>query len=256
MRGGPRLGVLSRSPAFAALAGAPVVGGLVVYLGGVRAGLAGDALTFLVSVPLLSRVPRLPPAPRETVTGIWADATAGVRYILRAPAIRGLTIGFFLVGLSAGDDVALPFLAPVLGAGVRGTGALFAAVGAGLILGYLLLARRSGSAWATRGLLIGGTLAALGNTLTGLAPLMIAAVAFQMVRGVGLALDENALQTALQRTVPREMLGRVSSNAYGAVNVGACLGLVIAGPLLDATSARTVLVACGAIGVVGAVVTA
>ncbi|HEV2759096.1 MAG TPA: MFS transporter [Acidimicrobiales bacterium] len=234
----------------------PVLGGLVVYFGGIRAGLAVDALTFLVSVPLLARVPRLPPAPRETVIGIWADARAGVRYILRAPAIRGLTIGFFLVGLSAGDDVALPFLAPVLGAGVRGTGALFAAVGAGLILGYLLLGRRSGSAWATNGLLIGGTLAALGNTLTGLAPLIVAAVAFQMVRGVGLAVYETALQTALQRTVPREMLGRVSSNAYGAVNLGACLGLVIAGPVLDATSARAVLVACGVIGLVGAVVSA
>lgn len=234
----------------------PVLGGVVVYFGGVRAGLAVDALTFLVSVPLLARVARLPPSPRETAAGIWADARAGVRYTLRTPAIRGLTIGFFLVGLSAGDDVALPFLAPVLGAGIRGTGAMFAAVGGGLIVGYLLLARRSSSGSTAKGLVIGGTLAALGNTLTGLAPLIVVAVAFQMVRGVGLALYETALQTTLQRTVPREMLGRVSSNAYGAVNLGACLGLVIAGPLLDATSARAVLVASGAIGLVGAVVSA
>jgi hypothetical protein len=111
----------------------------------------------------------------------------------RSPAFAALAAGFFLAGLSAGDDVALPFLARDLGAGERGIGALYAAVGAGLIAGYVLLARR-------------------------------------------------------RRVVPAG--AGLSANAYGAVNVEACLGLVVAGPLLDATSARAVLVASGGMDLV------
>lgn len=230
----------------------PALGGTIVALGGVRAGLAVDAATFLVSVPLLLRVPKLPPTARETVGGILADARAGLRYTLRTPTVRALVAGFFLAGLAAGDDVALPFLAGDLGAGPRGTGVLYAAVGAGLILGFVALSHRG----AGPGLVVGATVAAGGNALTGVAPFLVAAVAFQTVRGVGLALYGTMLQTRLQRKVPRDLLGRVSANAYGAVNVAACFGLLVAGPLLDITSARTVLLVSGGVGLLGAAVSA
>ncbi|MGI8807077.1 MAG: MFS transporter [Acidimicrobiales bacterium] len=232
----------------------PALGGGLVYLGGVRAGLAVDALTFLISVPLLARVPRLPPAARETVSGVWADARAGMRYTLRTPVVRALTTGFFVAGLSAGDDAAMPFLALDLGAGSRGLGVLFAAVGAGLLLGFVVLARRNPTGRVTTGLALGATTAACGNLLTGVAPALVAAVAFQVVRGFGLAFYDTALQTTLQRTVPRDLLGRVTSNAYGAVNIGACLGVVLGGPLVDATSARTVLLVSGGLGLLSAAV--
>jgi MFS family permease len=234
----------------------PLAGGLVVAAGGVRAGLAVDALTFLVSVPLLARVPRLPPEPTEVRVGVLGDARAGLSYALRHPITRPLTLGFFLVGLAAGDDVALPFLARTLGAGERGIGALYAAVGAGLILGYVALTRRGARLTPARGLVVGAAVAALGNAFTGVSPVIVAAMAFQAVRGMGLAAYETMLQTVLQRTVPRPLLGRVSANVYGAVNVAACIGLLVAGPLLDATSARTVLVAAGAVGLVAAGVSA
>jgi MFS family permease len=225
----------------------PLLGGLVVAAGGVRAGLAVDALTFLVSVPLLLRLPRLPALPPEA--GIGADALAGLRYAMSQPLVRNLTIGFFLIGLTAGDDVALPFLAGELGAGERGTGTLYAAVGAGLILGYLVLAR-GGRRLA--GLVLGAGVAAAGNVATGLAPGLVAAVAFQVVRGLGLAAYETSLQTTLQRGVAGPMLGRVFANVYGAANLAACIALLAAGPLLDATSARTVLLVSGGAGVLSA----
>jgi len=227
----------------------PLLGGVVVALAGVRAGLAVDASTFLVSVPLLVRVPRLPPVGAEdegsTGRGVLDDARAGLRYTLAEPVTRALAVGFFFTGLAAGDDVALPFLARSLGAGERGIGALYAGVGAGLVAGYLGLSRRRRWPAAAGGLALSSGIAALGNVLTGLAPLLAAAIAFQVVRGVGLAAYETALQTRLQRAVPRHLLGRVFANVYGAVNVAACLGLVAAGPLLDATSPRAVLVVCG-----------
>lgn len=234
----------------------PAVGGLIVAVGGVRAGLAVDASTFLVSVPLLARMPRLPPVARDDGddAGLVSDAMAGLRYTLRQPVTRLLTIGFFCMGLSAGDDVAIAFLAGTLGAGSRGLGALYAAVGAGLVLGYLVQSRGGRTAAAATGLVAGSGVAALGNVFTGLAPALLLAVAFQVVRGAGLAFYETAVHTVLQRTVPRPMLGRVFANVYGAVNVAACIGLLAGGPLLDATSARTVLVASGAVGLAGAAV--
>jgi MFS family permease len=234
----------------------PLLGGVVVAVGGVRAGLAADACTFLVSLPLLARVPRLPAAPADgaAVAGVMAQARAGLRYTLAQPVTRAVAIGFFLAGLAAGDDVALPFLARVLGAGDRGIGALYAAVGAGLVVGYLLLSRGGRGLDPAAGLVLGSAVAALANLATGLAPALVAAVALQVARGVGLAVYETALLTVLQRTVPRRMLGRVAANVYGAVNVAACLGLLAAGPLLDATSARAVLVVSGIAGSAGTAV--
>ena len=117
-----------------------------------------------------------------------------------------------------------------------------------MILGYLVITRRPVVPLA--GLIGGAAVAATGNLGTGLAPALVAAIGFQVVRGLGLAAYETGLQTTLQRTVPRQLLGRVFANVYGAVNVAACVGLLVAGPLLDATSARTVLLACAGTGLV------
>lgn len=229
----------------------PLLGGLLVALGGVRTGLAVDAGTFMVSVPLLLRLPRMTPVGEPQRVG--ASAVAGLRYVFDNAVARSLTIAFFLVGLAAADDVALPFLARILGAGERGIGVLYAAVGAGLVLGYLALSRNKHDRSPAVGFALGVAAASAANALTGLAPALVAAVAFQMVRGLGLAVTEAMLQTAIQREVPSHLLGRVFANVYGAVNLGACLALLFGGSLLDATSPRFVLVASGAIGLLGAV---
>ncbi len=101
-------------------------------------------------------------------------------------------------------------------------------------------------------MVLGAGVAAAGNVATGLAPGLLAAVAFQVVRGLGLAAYETSLQTTLQRNVPGPMLGRVFANVYGAANLAACIALLAAGPLLDATSARTVLLVSGGAGALSA----
>jgi hypothetical protein len=152
----------------------------------------------------------MPPAPGAT--GVGADALAGLRYTVGQPLLLSVTVGIFLVGLSAGDDVALPFLARDLGAGERGTGALYAAVGAGLILGYVLIARRGRR---LAGLVLGAGVAAAGNLATGLAPGLVVAVGFQIVRGLGIAAYETSLQTTLQRRVPLPCWGGCSPSSTG-----------------------------------------
>lgn len=236
----------------------PLLGGVLVAAAGVRAGLAVDALTFVISVPLLARIPALPPQHRhddEPGKSLAADAWAGLRHVARDPVTRAVTAGFFFVGLTAADDVALPFLAPVLGAGERGIGVLYAGVGAGLVVGYLIRPLRR-SIQPRAGFLMGMGIAALGNLLTAGAPFLAAAVAFQITRGVGVAILDVHLQTLIQRSVPRRLLGRVFANVYGAVNIAAAGALLLGGPLLDATSARTVLVTVGLVGLAGTALSA
>ncbi len=230
----------------------PLIGGLVVAAGGVRAALAVDALTFLVSVPLLLRLPSVPPERDER--NLAGAAWDGLRYTATHPVARVLALVFLLVGLSAADDVAVPFLARELGAGPRGIGALYAALGAGLVLAYLVQAAWRRPVPPAAAFVAGIAVAGLGNVLTGMAPVLVAAVAAQTVRGVGLAVLETNLQTLAQRGVPRAMLGRVFANVYGAVNLGAAVSLLAGGVLVDATSPRTVLVLAGALGMATAVV--
>lgn len=231
----------------------PLAGGLVVAAGGVRAGLALDALTFVASVPLLARLPRLRAEAGAEVR--WAEAAReGVRFTVRDPVARVVALAFLLAGLGAADDVALPFLATTLGAGEVGIGVLYAAVGAGLVGTYVIVGRGTRHRVAAAAFVAGAAAAGAANVLTGLAPTIVAAVAFQVGRGAGLAVFDATLQTLLQRSVPPHLLGRVFANVYGAVNVAAAAALLAGGPLLDATSARTVLVLSGVAGLAGAAI--
>ena len=236
----------------------PLLGAVLVATAGVRAGLVVDAVTFVVAVPLLARLPALAADVREESeikTGVAADARAGLRYVAGHSVTLAVTVGFLFVGLTAADDVALPFLARTLGAGELGIGALYSAVAGGLIIGYLGTALWRWSR-PTRGFLFGMALVAVANGLTGVAPVLVAAVAFQLTRGVGIAILETNLQTLIQRTTPRRLLGRVFANVYGTVHIAASLSLLAGGLLLDATSPRTVLIAVGLVGLTGTGLTA
>jgi MFS family permease len=232
----------------------PLLGGLIVAAGGVRAGLAVDAASFFVAVPLLLRLPRLSVRAADATAGdrprIRTQSGEGLQYVVHDPVARAAAVGFFLVGFTAADDVALPFLAHTLGAGDVGIGLLYAAAAFGLVLGYLSLVRSATGRSVTTGIVLGAALLGIGNGLTGVAQWIALAVVFQIVRGTGAALFDANVQTMLQRSVAPELLGRVMANVYGAVNVAAAIAVVIGGLLLDVTSARVVLVCAGAAGLI------
>ena len=97
----------------------PLLGGVFVAVWSVRGALTVDVATFVVSVPLVLRLPRLAPEPADASSWL-SDARAGVRYVFGNRVARGLSVGFFLIGLGAADDVALPFLARETGIGAGG----------------------------------------------------------------------------------------------------------------------------------------
>jgi hypothetical protein len=238
------------------IVGPPLAGLLFAAAGGVRGVLAADAVSFFLVVPLLLglRLPVVPPTESEP-SSMHSDALVGLRALWRTPVLRGLAVAFWICVLAGGaDDLVLPFLgADELGAGPVAVGILLGGASVGLVVGLLVLARwRRAGTWSPMpAVLAGFGVAALGNLLTAGAPTVAAAVVTQMLRGTGIALIEANARTLVQRTAPRELLGRVFANLYGGVAVAAALSYTIGGPLLDATSPRLLFVVIGLAGLVG-----
>lgn len=238
----------------------PLMAAALFPLVGVRGVLLVDAVSFLVSAALLASVPSLPSASagEKNPPSLLHQARLGLGYILSAPALRVIALGFCaVVAFNGVDDVALVVLAKdTLGASDSAVGLLLGAIGIGLLCGYALLARYGTRASMAALLLLGFAVSSVGNLLTGLAWAVAAAFTMQTVRGVGIAAMDVATQTLLQRLVPPQMLGRVFGNLYGAIGAAAALSYIGGGLLLDATSAPVTLLIAGAGGTVATIATA
>lgn len=216
----------------------------------VRGVLLVDAASFVVSVPFLLRLPALGPAPREERTTVRTDVLEGLRFVWRERLVRVVVLGFAAVVLcTAIDDVALVFLATdTLRAGETAASLLYAGSGLGLLVGFLLLARRTST--APRLLLLAGlAIASAGNAFTGLSRAVALALGMQVLRGLGIALVEVGHNALLQREVPAHLRGRAFANLYTALGLAAGLAYLAGGPLVDATSPATALVVSGTLGV-------
>ena len=220
--------------------------------------LAIDALTFLVSPLLLVGLPKLAGVPSGERESASAAARTGIRFIWRHPILRPVVATFVVaVAFSAMDDVALVFLGrDVFGAGDSGVSLLYAGVGVGLLLGFALIVARAAAFPAVTITLAGFVISSVGNLLTGLAPVIAAAFAMQLMRGIGISLVEVGSTTLVQREVPRHLMGRVFANLYGAIGMAAGLSYVLGGYLLDRLSPRVVLVIAGTGGIAASAVLA
>jgi MFS family permease len=228
----------------------PALAALLLALSGVRLVLLLDALSFVVSAVLLSRLPALRPAARESAehAGLVAVARHGLTYLARQPTVRAVTIGLFLVTLFVAlDNVGLVFLArQSLHAGNAGYGLLLAGYGVGMVLAPLAVLRLAQRLDMATGLIVGITVMGLGTLLCGLAPALAVALLCQGVVGIGNGFQNVANDTLLQRSVPRAQLGRVFGVAYSVPYAALLITYAAGGLLLQLTSPRTVFVIAGA----------
>ena len=238
--------------AFAPLAAAT----LLVWLS-IRSLLFVDVASFAISAVLLLRLPRLGRTENESdPTRLRVQARAGVAYMWQDRVIRIITLTFCVVVLfNAVDDVALVFLTKhTMHASNAAASVVYAGVGIGMLAGFALLARKGLSLPVL--ILAGYAISSLGNLLTGFSFAVVAALGFQVVRGLGIAGIDVGHDTLIQRRVPAAMLGRVFGNFYGAVGAAAGLSYILGGLLLDETNARVTLVIAGLGGLAAAGVAA
>jgi len=245
----------------------PLAGAALLALLSVRELLFADAATFVISAALLVTLPALarPQAARGVGAGrgkpgprLLAEARDGLRFIWQDKVIRVITLAFCAVVLFNGvDDVALVFLARHTLHGSNSAASLvYAGAGLGLLAGFLLIARTAPRLAMPALVVTGYAVSSLGNLLTGLSFAILAALGFQVIRGLGIAGMDVGHNTLIQRAVPADMLGRVFGNVYGAVGAAAGLSYVFGGLLLDATNARVTLIVAGAGGLASAAVAA
>jgi hypothetical protein len=243
----------------------PLAGAALLALLSVRDLLLADAGTFVISAMLLATLPALPIGPaaaarptRPPAAALLAQARDGLRFIWQDKVLRLITLAFCAVVLFNGvDDVALVFLAKHTLHGSNSAASLvYAGAGLGMLAGFLLIARAAPLLAMPMLIVAGYAVSSLGNLLTGLSFAILAALGFQVVRGLGIAAMDVGHNTLIQRIVPAEMLGRVFGNVYGAVGAAAGLSYIFGGLLLDATNARVTLIVAGAGGMAAAAVAA
>lgn len=228
----------------------PLGGGWLVATVGVVGALWMDLVTFGVSIYLLTGIPSGSRASTSRAT-LMADAMAGLRYVRRERWIWvALLASSAALLASAGAWQALVphFVKHDLRAGPNGLGIVLAAGGVATILAALLLTRAQAH-WVTLTLvyLTWGVGVGLTTAFGVVSSLPQAIVVAAMSLGL-IAAGTIIWKTLLGKSVPNDLLGRVSSLDW-LVSIGLVpMSFALVGPLSNWVGTRGALVFAGIAG--------
>ncbi len=245
----------------------PALAGVLVVAVGFAAPFALNALSFLVIVAALAWwSPPARAASSLPAEGLGEAILTGLRYALnsaplRATLVRG--IAFFL--FASAFWALLPVIARVsLGGGARLYGVLLGAMGAGAVLGALLLPRAAARLGADRNVAVGTVGTAVSLAVLSLVASPVAAVLASVLAGVSWIFVLSTLQVAAQTALPNWVRARglslfltlffgsmaLGSAIWGktasALGIGPALSIAAAGVLLVLPLVRRVRVGQGA----------
>ncbi|TBO57596.1 MFS transporter [Streptomyces kasugaensis] len=252
-------------PAAAALGGVnmnmaravgPALGGLVVALAGTAAVFALNAASFLVTLAALATWHRPATDSPMAAERMMPAIRAGYRYVRHAPRIRKVLGRLLLyVPCAAALWALLPVVASQqLGMGVGGYGLLLGAVGAGAVLGAVVLPRARRK-WSSNVTLAGG------GVLLALTLLVLAVVRIPWIVGVALAFSGLAwvgvlsiLNAQMQVTAPEWVRARALAVYLTIFQGGLAIGAAVWGSIADSLGVRGALLVAAAVMVIGSLV--
>ena len=230
----------------------PALGGVLLLLGSPASAFALNALTFGLSALAVLAIradgDRNPFRPRRA-----ADRPAGLlREVAQgAAALRAHRAALRLVGADAmcsvlygAQTVLLLLVSRQVGLGAQGYGYLFAAIGAGGLLGTALAGRVS--RLPSRPVLAAAlALAGAPTLLLAVVRWPAAAIVLTGLTGMGALLVEILTDTTLQRELDEDVFGRAYGIAFPAAIAGIVVGSVIAPGLAALLGAPGALIAVG-----------
>lgn len=214
------------------------------------AGLAGAA----VLAALIRRPLQAPRDPAATVPRTLAAIREALGYIAHRPRVLALVTVKSAVGLGNGVLTVFPLLAGVYSVGAVGAGLLFAARGAGALVGPILMRRvLSNRAWLLTGLALSMSmygLAYLGASAVSWFPLVLVLVFLAHLGGGSNWVLSNY---ALQGEVPDRLRGRVFATDMMLATLAIAVSQLVVALVVDRVDERTVLAGCGLVTVVYAI---
>ena len=223
----------------------PAIGGVIIaHFGGVPVVFALNALSVVVLAIALLRWRRPQEAARNRERFVRA-LRAGGRYVWHEPVMRRLLVRVIIFVV---PGVAMWGLLPViaskhLGLQADGYGALFAALGAGAIVGAVLLGRIKGSLSTNALLAAGAGLYAAALAMLILVPSFIAAVVALVFCGIAWMSVTSTLQAEAQLVLPNWVRARgiaIYTMTFMACQTG---GALLWGLLADQVGLRPAVLA-------------
>jgi len=235
----------------AAIAG-PAVAGTVAATAGPAGAVLAEAVLAGLALPAIARLPRIGVPAGDDPAPLAAAIRQGLAHLARTPALRGVTVAT-AVGLGGSGllTLAMPFWAERLGAGRAGAGYLFAALEAGAIAGALAAARPAASWPPQRVVLAGLGLFGLVVISWPLAPSFGAALGLVAVAGMVEGPAFAATFATRQRWSPPALRGQIFTTAASLKLGMFAIGSALAGPALGVAGVGGILVAAGAVQLLG-----
>ena len=230
----------------------PAAGGLIVDALGAGGAFLFDAGTFVCSIAALALMRPLPRPARRAGARVVADIREGFRVVRAHTWLWGTLVcaALFLLVWLGPFEVLLPYVIKnELDLSARAFGLVLASAGAGTILAAIVMAQRVLPRRTITFMYLAFALSVSGPITYGLAgelwPMVLAAFAAGCGSGAGLIV----WTTLLQRHVPNELLGRVTSFDWFVSTSLAPISFAIAGPVAALVGVRETLVAAGVLGV-------
>jgi Transmembrane secretion effector len=222
--------------------------GLAAQAVGDATALLFNSASFVVSAACLLSIPPTvrPRPPASRVTSVRSEIAAGVKFIVRDPYLRLMTIYAAVANLTYSGSTALMvvFLVRVAGFGGAETGLLMGSGSIGGVLGALTarhLARWLGTSRALLAGTVGTGLFGLLIPLTAAGPRTACYVIGSGLVSAGIVISNIIVGSFRQAYCPLPMLGRISASmrflAYGAISLGALL----AGELANVLTVRAAM---------------
>jgi DHA3 family tetracycline resistance protein-like MFS transporter len=231
----------------------PALGGILVDAVGAGTVFLLDAGSFVISMTMLVLMRPVAARPREGApAGIVADIREGLGFVRAQVWIWGtlLAAALFLLVWLGPFEVLLPYVVRNEIAGsARDLGFVFASAGVGAILAALVMAQRPLPRKTITFMYGAFALSVAGPIVYGLADSLWPMLVMAFASGTGVAAGGIVWLTLLQRHVPTNLLGRVTSLDWMISISLAPISFALTGPVAAALGAQETLVVAGALGV-------
>ncbi|GAA1794729.1 MFS transporter [Luedemannella flava] len=234
VRQGLRLvGPLGGAALFTTLGAATVVGCAIVGL------LLAAAAIALIRVPAGESAAPGAPAPQG-----WAgEVSAGVRFLVRQPALRRVTVGLVIVATVIGflETIVFSYVDEGLHRPPAFVSVLICLQGAGAVVGGLVAARVVRRLGEVGGLGLGVACFAVGAAFL-IYPQLVLGLTGSVLFGFGLTIATVSIPTLIQRTTPSALIGRVSTASGAVFSLPQTLSIALGAGLIQLIDYRLLFV--------------